>query len=60
MYKETIRKIAIVEEERVGKKYKVIRNYSDTNKLISVNPKLKIYEDRGIKFGNYFEMLFNY
>lgn len=50
----------IVKEERVGKKYKLVVNYRDRNALTQANPKLVIFEDRGIKFGDYMELLFDY
>ncbi len=51
---------AIVEEERVGKKYKLVVNYRDRNALIQANPRLAIFDNRGIKFGDYIELLFDY
>lgn len=54
------KEFAIIEEERIGKKYKITEECLDTDKLLSDNPKLKIYEDRGYKFGDYFEILFNF
>lgn len=50
----------IVNEERIGKKYKVIKDYTDTAALEEANQKLKIFEDRGFKFGDYVELLFAY
>lgn len=47
-------------EDRVGKKYKVITDYEDKEVLLHENPKLRIFEDRGIKFGNYIELLLGY
>lgn len=50
----------IVSEERIGKKYKLIENYDDRDAFIKENPQIKIYEDRGFKFGNYIEVLISY
>lgn len=51
---------AIIHEERIGKNYKVIPQYDNMDDLVQANPKLKIYEDRGFKFGDYVELLFGY
>lgn len=50
----------ILQEDRVGKKYKVISDYTDKGALTNANPKLKVYEDRGFKFGDYLEVLVDY
>ena len=50
----------IAQEDRIGKKYKLIEDFFDIEKLLSENPKIKIYEDRGFKFGDYVEFLISY
>lgn len=52
----------IIEEERVGKKYRVdLGKYSDYDyDVLTSNTKLKYFEKNGICFGDYVEFLINY
>jgi len=50
----------VLNEKRIGKNYKVIANYENRDLLVKNNPKLKVFEDRGFKFGDYVELLFDY
>lgn len=50
----------IAQEDRIGKKYKLIEDFEDRDKILVENPKIKIYEDRGFKFGDYIEFLISY
>lgn len=51
---------AIIEEERVGKKYKIAKQYMETYDITKDNPNMKIFFNRGFKFGEYIEILISY
>lgn len=49
---------SIFTEARVGKKYKVTDKYPDD--FLKDNSKIKVFEDMGVKFGDYIEVFIEY
>lgn len=49
---------SILTEKRIGKKYKVTDKYP--NDFLQDNEKIKVFEDRGFKFGDYIEVFIEY